>query len=553
MTINNKIQPSCFTVFKPHVTEPRVIVTLSLLLALVLTQSHQSVVAAEASPEWIYSVRPRDTLIHFGERHLINPDDWRILQKLNRIKDPYRMPIGSKMRVPLHLVKQGPASAEVIFSFGDVYMLNADKTKQPVFKGQQLAAGTELHTADKSKLNIRFADGSVVVMQSNSIMKLDTLSMYSGGGMVDTKLRLQQGKVEVEANPKKVQGNDMHIFTPTAVAAVRGTEFRVTTDSLNIRQETLNGEVVLSASGEDVAVKKGYGSLSENGQAPKPPVALLPAPDISNMPARLSTLPVVLHAPLQTNAHAWVGKIYQDAHFDVVIAENESQNTRLDFGNIPDGTYYLKLRAKDAQGLEGYDATHQFTLKARPFAPAPTFPGQSEIIRESKPTFSWSSVEGVNSYQVEIAEDAEFNAILQAERVGANQLNTLKALKIGDYFWRIASIDGSDIGPYSSVNQFSYKPKPPAPDVSKLAVKIEENRVFITTIEPPKGFSYEAMLDNEMNNQIKVWHDIGLSGKFDFLLREYGKQTLRLRLVDDGVAGEEAKVDFDAQPQWRFP
>lgn len=163
---------------------------LVTLLFMLLTPQISAIAATETSPEWVYSVRPHDTLIHYGKRHLINPDDWRILQKLNHIKDPYRTPVRSKMRVPLSLVKQGPASATVILASGTAYMLSADKSKKMVVIGQQLNVGDELQTVDKSKLNIRFADGSIVTMQANSTLKLDTLSMYSGGGMVDTKLRL---------------------------------------------------------------------------------------------------------------------------------------------------------------------------------------------------------------------------------------------------------------------------------------------------------------------------------------------------------------------------
>jgi hypothetical protein len=205
----------------------------SLLFFVFLTLTMQPLLAAAETfpsgnqPEWRYSVRPGDNLIHFGRRYLINPDDWRVLQKLNKIKNPHHMQLGQILRVPLALVKQVPAPAEVVLATGQAGILKTDKSLEAVVVGQQLTAGTQLITGENSKLNIKFADGSIVSMQPNSIMKLDTLSMYSGGGMVDTKLRLQQGKLETEANPAHLQGNQMQIITPTAVAAVRGTKFRV--------------------------------------------------------------------------------------------------------------------------------------------------------------------------------------------------------------------------------------------------------------------------------------------------------------------------------------
>ena len=68
-------------------------------------------------------------------------------------------------------------------------------------------------------------------------------------------------------------------------------------------------------------------------------------------------------------------------------------------------------------------------------------------------------------------------------------------------------------------------------------------------INPPDGLFYEAVLQNEVNKQANVWWATGLNGEFDFLLREYGKQKLLLRLVDaDGVAGPDAVHEFNASP-----
>ncbi len=520
-----------------------------VLIVLLIPQLCLPSFAAEDKPEWLYRVRPGDTLIHFGNHHLINPDDWHILQKLNHIKNPYRMPIGSKMRVPLHLLKQIPAQAEVIFASGGAFIINSDKSRQAIAVGQKLNVGAELQTIAKSKLNIRFADGSIVTMQPNSTLKLDTLSMYSGGGMVDTKLRLQQGGVEIEANPTHTPGNSMQIFTPTAVAAVRGTSFRVSAESQTVRQETLSGQVALAAAGQEVAIDKGFGSLSVDGNAPLPPLQLLAAPDVSKLNIQFETLPVEFALPAQKDAIAWVGSVFQDAQLNSLAAENVSQSGQLSFVDLPDGQYTLKVRAKDSLGLEGFDAVHTFTLNAKPYAPAIIYPATAETIREPMPTLRWGNISQASSYQLELANDAEFKQLVMAQQVVNTQFTLENALQPGQYFWRLASLNQSEKGPYSAINHFVYKPKPPAPDISQLVARVIENRVFIHTLNPPSGFFYEAILDNEQNNQKNVWQAVGLIGRFDFLLREYGKQTLRLRLVDgEGVAGPEAVAEFDGLP-----
>ncbi|HEY0561918.1 MAG TPA: LysM peptidoglycan-binding domain-containing protein [Methylophilus sp.] len=103
---------------------------------IMLAMLHQSLAVAESAPEWIYTVRPYDTLIQFANLHLINPDDWRKLQTLNQIKNPYRIPAGSKIRVPLDLVKQGPVNAQVDSIIGEAYLIKANQSKQLLTAGQ---------------------------------------------------------------------------------------------------------------------------------------------------------------------------------------------------------------------------------------------------------------------------------------------------------------------------------------------------------------------------------------------------------------------------------
>ena len=534
-------------------------VKVLLFFAFLALQISQPLLVAAATnqaasqAEWQYTVRPGDNLIQFANRHLINPDDWRVLQSLNQIKNPKRLQTGKQIRVPLVLLKQTPASAEVVLASGQAGIVKADNSVQNVTIGQQLGAGTALMTGANSKLNIKFADGSIVSMQPNSTMKLDTLSMYSGGGMVDTKLRLQQGKLETEANPAHTRGNQMQIITPSAVAAVRGTKFRVSTDDVSIHQETLEGQVALVAAGEEVAVDKGFGSLSEGGNAPLPPVLLLPAPATENLAQKLDALPVTFNMPAQEGAVAWLGKVSSDEKFNNITAENLSQGSHLSFNDIPDGKYFLKVRAKDKLGLEGYDASHEFLLNAQPFAPAVTAPAPAAIVRDANPELIWTKIEQANAYLLELARDADFKHLLDSRRVESTAFKIEQNLAPGQYFWRLASIDDrsgiQDQGPYMAASHFTYKARPGAPDISQLKVTVQQNKVFVTTLNPPAGLTYEAELHNEQNQQKSVWRGSNLAAEFSFLLKEYGKQTLVLRYVEaDGLAGPEASYEFDAAP-----
>ncbi len=555
MTIRTKnwITPSFSTLFLLKAIKS-CILSFSFFSLLISSALAETVV-----PEWRYSVRKGDTLTQIAKQYLNDSANWRMLQAHNKIKNPHDLYLGKVLRMPLSMLKQTLAPAEIVLISGVANIKWVDRTQQVASVGTLLGAGAQLITGKNSKIKLKLADGSIVTLESESTLNLDTLSIFGGGGMVDTKLRLQQGKVEIVANPNRAQSN-MQIYTPTAVAAVRGTEFRVSTDESGIRQETLTGNVILTAAGNDVAVVKGFGSLSENGRAPLPPILLLDAPDVSDLPKKLEVVPVSFTLPVQDKAIGYVAKISSDAKFNTILASNlkpavstledVTNNNRILFDDLPDGEYFLKVRAKDQKGLEGYDSTHTFLLNARPFAPKTSSPSINAIVREANPTLTWSKIDAAKSYLLELAYDSEFIKLVDQFKLSATELKIEKPLTPGQYFWRLASIDGADQGPFAASSNFIYKLKPAAPDISQIKIKVLENRVYVSTIEPPSGLTYQVQLSNKLNAQKKVWVAQGLMGEFDFLLKEYGQQTLSLSLVEpSGVHGPEAIVEFMAMPQ----
>lgn len=514
-----------------------------------------SVCAAESDMVWRYAMHPGDNLIHFSRAHLIHPKDWVKLQRLNRIQDPYRIPIGFILHVPLNLVKQVPASAKVVSLSGQVFLLQDEQTQVPLHMGQALGSGATVVTQNNSKVTLEFADGTQTSLASNAKLVLDTMSLYSGGAMVDTKLRLQQGQTETVANPKHIKGNTMQIITPSAVAAVRGTQFRVDANDARTLQATLAGQVSLQAADSEVMVHAGYGSQAEKGKAPMPPTALLSAVDTTQFDSQFTRLPVVFDMPSQASAVSWQGKVARDAAINQLTAEAESTTPQLVFKDIPDGQYYLSVHARDAYGIAGYDRVHAFTLNAKPLAPALISPNEGVRIGDVQPTFKWQPVANAQAYRLEIAQDAGFQHLVEQVRVEGTQFQPAQALVPATYYWRVASIENQagvveDQGPFDQVARFDVKLAPAMPDTRQFWIYVANNRVNIHTLPPANGLMYQFNLDNDANQQKDVWVKRSVEADYQFLLKEYGKQTLYIRHLDsDGIASPAAVYEFYAYPQ----
>jgi hypothetical protein len=541
---------------KQQVNQPRLMPRFVSVVGLVfaLLSAAPSLIAEEVM--WLYTVRPGDNLITLGKKHLINPDNWKMMQSVNRIKNPYQIPVGAVLKVPITLVKQVPTYAEVVLSSGQVLIQKTATDFEPLKVGDQLSAGANIITKENSKVIVQFADQSTVELGSNASMQLDSMSLYSGGAMVDTKIRLQKGQIKTHANPQHTEGNSMQVITPSAIAAVRGTEFRVSAEEEATIQETLDGKVGLVAAEQEVLVNKGFGSKAELGEPPKPPVKLLPAADVSQLKSFHNQLPVVFNLPPLQGAAGWVGEIASDKQFNSIVAEAETNTSQLDFGDIPDGQYFLDLRAKDQAGISGYDALHVFTLNAKPIQPTILTPELKALIREAQPIMNWNRVDTAEKYKVEVASDQDFSQIVEYKIVVDNAHQLESKLKPGNYYWRVSSIatdeNGiADNGPAITYSEFSYKPLPEKPDINQFVIDVFNNRVQIHTVAPPNGLAYVFNLHNPANNQKSVWQESGTEHTYQFLLKEYGPQTLHIQYQDStGALGPAAVYDFYAKPEW---
>ncbi len=523
-----------------------------LALLLLALPAFAAPPAVSDVPEWRYTLRPGDTLIGVSARYLARPQDWPRLQRFNGIADPYRLVPGNALRIPLAWLRHEPAPAQVVAVSGDARVTLPGAVERPVAAGETLGAGAVLAAGANSSTTLRLADGSLLVLQPGAQLALDTLSVYAGGGMVDSRLRLQHGRIEVGANPRRAPGSRLQVITPSAVAAVRGTRFRVAADADATREETLEGAVGLAAAGREVRVDAGHGSLVAAGQSPQSPVALLHAPNLAELPRRIDTLPLRFVLPAQAGAVAWQGQIAPDAMFERILLEQANTAPHLSFSDLPDGHYTLRVRASDALGLHGMDAMHAFELDARPFAPLAVAPGAR--VRAPRPVLQWSPVVGADAYRVELGRDAGFAEPLLATRTTDSRQQPEKDLQPGAYYWRVASVDTDGPGPFMPPQRFVYDPLPGAPELAQAAPLFADGGLTLALPPPPAGLLYELVLFTDAERREIVWQGTSADGQMRAARVERVDHYLAARLVEtDGTAGPWATRVIEAPPAPRWP
>lgn len=426
---------------------------------------------ASHAQEWTYTVRPGDNLWDLSEKYLVDLRYWRRLQDLNQVQNPRRLTPGQRLRFPVAWLKIQPAPVRVIQEQGEAEVTSAvTGMTLPVKQGLRLFAGDTIRTGPDTSVLLEFADGSQFLLLSNSYLTLDTISAYGDTGMVDTQLRLRRGRIDSQIAPSKGPATRFEIQTPAATTAVRGTDYRISMQPERAlsRTEVLAGRVLVRGGNRTRSVAKNFGTVTETGKPPTPPIRLLPPPDVAGFPEVIDRIPIAFTLPPLPNAVAYRLQIALNRGFDNLLFDRLFDTPQLS-APYPqeDENYVLRVRGIDGQGLEGRDAYHSFEIDAFPEPPVLLRPEPDAIVRVEQPEFSWSAPVDAESYHFQLAASDDFDTpIADLPNYEDTDFTPATSLATGDYYWRVATTDASaETGPFSDPQHFTVQPPPASPEL----------------------------------------------------------------------------------------
>ncbi len=335
---------------------------LQLLLALVFSLPN---LVAAAEEHWEYTIRPGDSFWKIAERYTDSVNNWGELLRINSIDKSADRAIlpGTRIVIPISMLKLQPAPARVVAVNGAVSLVRADGQSAEITVGTELFSGDRVTTGDGQSLRLQFADQSELQVQANSEVVLDKLSQFKHSGMVDTRIRLNSGRIQTRVQQQK-EGNRYEIKTPSAITAVRGTDFRLSAEGTEIsRTEVTEGLVAVSAGDAEKGVDEGFGIIAEAGKPLPDPVKLLPPTEIGANSSTDDNELQVSWVELD-GAASYRYAVATDANFDQVTLEGSTEANELVLEELSPGAYFLRVRGIDQFGLEGFDADRRYVIEA---------------------------------------------------------------------------------------------------------------------------------------------------------------------------------------------
>lgn len=494
-----------------------------------------------------YTVTAGDTVIGISRRLLHEGETRRMQRALarhNALDDADQISPGQVLRVPRAWLKSRPGTLEVAEHQGAV-----TSGGQPVRSGQQLAGGADIVTGHDGYATLKLVDGSSLMLLPSSTARIERAQTNAAVRNTDTVIRLERGRTETSVEKPVAGSSRFEIRTPVAVAAVRGTKFRVASNpsGSGSTSEVIEGEVGVSdaqARG-GVGVAAGYGTRVDAGAAPLAPRPLLPGPFLWSgtrlVERRQSEL---TFNPLRA-AIGYRVFVSPRADFRVVLTEAVIPRAVFPLQGLADGTYFFRVRGIDDIGLEGRDTVAQMLVRVRPDAPRTLAPTPGRKVYGTAVELSWAADPAATSYLVQVAGNAAFrDGLREFPDLNATS-TTVRDLAPGRYVWRVSSAQAQGRRSlYSDPVAFEMRPLPRPPSPPRIEA---DTLAFVWTGEPGQTFEIELSADAGFGTIAHRLRTTALAGSLP--RPAGGTYFARLRATD----ADGSESPYSAAVEFRVP
>lgn len=415
-----------------------------------------------------YTVKPHDTWVKIARRTLDDPQRLAALQALNQQEATTPPRQGTILHILPEWRRVLPQQAKVLALTGTPQLIDKHGTTQTLVVGQLLKRGSQIVTDNDASVVLQFADASRLQLYPDS--QLTVVKLARGAQKLPIiKVDLNQGQADNQVIPKTNASRRYEVRTPHAISAVRGTEYRIRADSHGAGAEVLRGKVAVRTRTHltNVLLPAGFGISVQPGK-PAKKTALSPAPDIHSIPPLLESSPFHVQWQAQDGINGYQVQVAKTADFAIPLISQTTQKAQLNSKTrLEDGNYFIRVRAQDAQGLFGQDASTPFTLNAFPEAPTVIGPLNGSKVRTPTLHLRWNAGMDDSRYRLEItrADDVNFTQPLHRIDELTQTEWAVPTLPAGEYRWRVSQrypqhANDREYGARSDAQRFSYQPIP---------------------------------------------------------------------------------------------
>lgn len=423
---------------------------VAMLFAFVVMSFAMAMPQASAE-DWLYTVRKGDTIWGLSHKYLKEPLRFQEIQQYNDIKLDRQLPPGITLKFPMEYLKFAPAEVTVTTIKGTAHYVRRGIKSQLTLE-DMLVLDDILVTENDSSVALLFADGSKLLLGEKSELIFDLQTQWGETGMVDSRMRLMKGSAEGRVKPLIGPGAHFEVQTPSAVATVRGTEFRVRLDEDDpgvVFNEVDEGRVAVQLHENKALVKQGFGLRTSTSQPMTEPRRLLPAPQFVNARDKYPGHPVTLDWQSIDGAQSYQVELFKDAAMTQLVQKSNVQQNQFTLPKVELADYTVRVRAVDQHGLQGLNNSKRFSISLVP-SQVKTRSSTIEVSAGVPINTKWQKVEGANQYRWRLATDRQFSNIVMTKDTPSTAHQLPQGLAAGDYYWQVAAGNENGFGVYSA-------------------------------------------------------------------------------------------------------
>lgn len=240
----------------------------------------------------VYEVKRGDKLEALVARYLDGPDALQQVAKLNELRNASRLEVGRQLWLPRERLRHQPVSARVAsLSCKQAQLIRGDTTRMLQLE-DSLVQDSVLRMPAGCHASLSIEGGGTIGLPSGATVRLKLLRRNLLEASPEVQIELLNGRIDLDVKRRGAKDAPFLVRTPTSVAGVRGTVFRVGFDEKGrqTRVEVQSGVVGARGLGESVEVRVGAGQgVSINAEGRTQAVETLPPePRVSALESRAS-------------------------------------------------------------------------------------------------------------------------------------------------------------------------------------------------------------------------------------------------------------------------
>jgi len=482
-----------------------------------------------ALAEWVYTLQKDDSVQQLATQLLAPPHNAQQLLKHNSLNNALLPVTGEQVRIPMDWLKRQPQPARATSVSGLVQLLTRNGQRRPLTVNTLIRAGDEL-LSGSGNTTVTLAEGSEIRLSPHSRLAFNRMTQFGKPGMIDTRLRLNRGEVFTNVKEVVSGGSRFEIETPSATAAVDGTQFAIQANDGGTSLQVINGEVHFGQQGHSVDVPAGYGAhVTAQPDGDVRLYKLAPPPIVANLPAILRKLP----AELQWQSLAETHKLdIFDTGSGRWVDSRTLAGNRFDISRLNNGRYEIQLAALDYQGIAGLPAVVPFNVDLQARAAKLLEPVDGETTT-NQPEFSWG-LNGDNEIaQIQISATPQFeNLVATSEWAQQSEAQLSQQLSPGQYYWRVKTEAGGDSTATSNVHSLIIDGSLPPVKIISVNYLDQQVRIFWESVETATKYRLQLSADPDFYPIIK---EADIPGTTAGLRLIPGKRYfVRLKALSDG-------------------